>query len=446
VLVRSLSDARQLLWFATREGKDLPGEIVDAIVEAESVLRSGNRDPGIEGRFWVAFRNLAAGVRPVSVDSIVATYGVGDRLVVAAERTKRRYSIFAVLVLIMLVVTQIYWFVGTTLRTDLEMHRLEQDKISGSLGELNSELDKIRGQIDARQDEQRRIISGLDLTGGSGKAEDALATVKQLGQNIDDLFQQGAKAAVELANIQRRSVRILLMAASNGAFLDRWDFITEIVAPESSSTTQNIGWLQDVVLDAQISNGTGEPPPVEPALVGEKGTPVAPAAPQGAAPPAGATPVVDGKTPAVDGPAALAGWVTKVQASERRSTGQQLRFEMALLSSKSVVAVLSQYLLPLLYGLLGALAYVLRTLSIEIHEVTFTRSSSIRYSLRWPLGMLGGVTVGLFFDPASFTGIAAITPWGLAFLAGYGVELFFTALDKMIQAFTGDTARSARPA
>jgi hypothetical protein len=50
--------------------------------------------------------------------------------------------------------------------------------------------------------------------------------------------------------------------------------------------------------------------------------------------------------------------------------------------------------------------------------------------------MLAGVTIGLFFDPNHFAGLAAITPLGIAFLAGYGVELFFTGLDGLIRAFT----------
>ena len=57
--------------------------------------------------------------------------------------------------------------------------------------------------------------------------------------------------------------------------------------------------------------------------------------------------------------------------------------------------------------------------------------------------MLGGVTVGLFFDPAHLSGFAAVTPLGLAFLAGYGVELLFTGLDGMVGAFTGGS--TARP-
>jgi hypothetical protein len=96
--------------------------------------------------------------------------------------------------------------------------------------------------------------------------------------------------------------------------------------------------------------------------------------------------------------------------------------------------------------LLGSLAYILRTLSNEIQNVTFTRESEIRYALRWPLGLLGGVTVGLFFDPEDLSGFAAITPLGLAFLAGYGVELLFTGLDRMVSAFTGGDAARPKPA
>jgi hypothetical protein len=85
-------------------------------------------------------------------------------------------------------------------------------------------------------------------------------------------------------------------------------------------------------------------------------------------------------------------------------------------------------------------------LSKEIRDLTFTRGSEIGYSLRWPLGVLGGVTVGLFFDPADFSGVAVITPLGLAFLAGYGVELLFTGLDRMVSAFTGEDAGRPRTA
>jgi hypothetical protein len=126
---------------------------------------------------------------------------------------------------------------------------------------------------------------------------------------------------------------------------------------------------------------------------------------------------------------------------EQRQTDQFIfdsDVEKVLSRYKSVPTILSQYFLPMFYGLLGSLTYILRSLSTEIRDVTFTRVSATRYSLRWPLGKLAGVTIGLFFDPTQFAGLAAITPLGIAFLAGYGVELFFTGLDGLVRTFTRD--------
>ena len=73
-LRESLEDASVLLWFATREGKPVSKETVAHIVAAQSVLSEKRRDPEVEGQFWVAFRDLATAIQPVSVDLILATY------------------------------------------------------------------------------------------------------------------------------------------------------------------------------------------------------------------------------------------------------------------------------------------------------------------------------------------------------------------------------------
>lgn len=99
---------------------------------------------------------------------------------------------------------------------------------------------------------------------------------------------------------------------------------------------------------------------------------------------------------------------------------------------------MSSYILPLFYGLLGAYAFILRTLSKEIASITFSSSSRVQLSLRWPLGMLAGIAVGWFFNDETLPkGLEPLQPLALAFLAGYGVELLFTGLDKLIHAFTG---------
>jgi len=101
-----------------------------------------------------------------------------------------------------------------------------------------------------------------------------------------------------------------------------------------------------------------------------------------------------------------------------------------------LLAFLSGFLLPMLYGLLGACAFVLRKLSDEIDKLTYANDARVRYSLRLNIGLLSGLAVGWFIKPgAGDATLVSLSPLALAFVAGYGSDLFFVALDKIVQAF-----------
>lgn len=109
-----------------------------------------------------------------------------------------------------------------------------------------------------------------------------------------------------------------------------------------------------------------------------------------------------------------------------------------------ILAMLAGYLLPMMYGLLGACAFVLRKLSDEIDKFTYAHDARVRYSLRLNVGLLSGLAVGWFIKPGtgSDATLVSLSPLALAFIAGYGSDLFFAALDKIVQAFapTGGSA------
>lgn len=92
------------------------------------------------------------------------------------------------------------------------------------------------------------------------------------------------------------------------------------------------------------------------------------------------------------------------------------------------------YILPLLYGLLGAFAFVLRKLTEDTRRMVYTKESDLKYILRIHLGALAGLAVGLFFVPedTSITLPITLSPLAVAFLTGYSVEFFFSALDRII--------------
>jgi hypothetical protein len=116
-------------------------------------------------------------------------------------------------------------------------------------------------------------------------------------------------------------------------------------------------------------------------------------------------------------------------------------------AARIVLQPIQLYILPLLYGLLGASAYVLRSITREIKELTYTTNSNARYRLRIQLGSLAGLAVGWFlFIPPDSVGAGSLfsfkelSPLALSFLTGYGVELLFAAMDKLVAAFSTESS------
>jgi|SRR6516162_58406 hypothetical protein len=84
-----------------------------------------------------------------------------------------------------------------------------------------------------------------------------------------------------------------------------------------------------------------------------------------------------------------------------------------------VVGALLSFVLPVLFGGIGALAYVIRTISDQIRTTTFLSSSPIQHFMRVMLGALMGMVIGLFNQ---LSRQISLPPLAFAFLAGYGVE------------------------
>lgn len=115
-----------------------------------------------------------------------------------------------------------------------------------------------------------------------------------------------------------------------------------------------------------------------------------------------------------------------------------------LIISQHALSVLQVYVLPLFYGLLGAFTYVLRQLTIETRTKTFRADAVPTYWLRVFLGMVAGLALGWFLQPQEGgKTIASLTPFALSFLAGYSVDVLFTAMDKLVEAF-GSFAKTSK--
>lgn len=97
--------------------------------------------------------------------------------------------------------------------------------------------------------------------------------------------------------------------------------------------------------------------------------------------------------------------------------------------NRLIYGAISGYILPIMYAMLGAVAYGIRNLSEQTIAKTVLPSSFLRARMRFRLAVLAGVIIGLFQD----FGSASLSPLAVAFLVGYAVEIFFSFLDSTVQ-------------
>ena len=99
-------------------------------------------------------------------------------------------------------------------------------------------------------------------------------------------------------------------------------------------------------------------------------------------------------------------------------------------------------ILPMLYALLGACAWLIRTFEDQIKARTFTGTD--KATARFLIAAIGGLVVGLFGNFGTGHG-ASLPPLAVAFLVGYAVDVFFFFLDRLLQTFGTTQVKAAAP-
>ncbi|MGH8563942.1 MAG: hypothetical protein ACREXW_07565 [Gammaproteobacteria bacterium] len=117
--------------------------------------------------------------------------------------------------------------------------------------------------------------------------------------------------------------------------------------------------------------------------------------------------------------------------------------------ARSLLGILSQYILPLILGLLGAVAYVVRRALFNLAYHSYTPSFGGQFAMRLSLGGLLGVIAGIMFslDEAELE-TYSLSLVVVAFLMGYSVEFAFSLFDRAIErgrSLLKPEARSSEP-
>jgi hypothetical protein len=91
--------------------------------------------------------------------------------------------------------------------------------------------------------------------------------------------------------------------------------------------------------------------------------------------------------------------------------------------------------LPSLYAMLGALAYLLKTFTEQVRTRTFVTSRTS--AARFIIAAIGGGVVGLF--STTLTQGTSLSLLAIAFLIGYATDVFFSFLDGLLLVFKTKT-------
>ncbi|MFZ4699780.1 MAG: hypothetical protein ACOYMG_06980 [Candidatus Methylumidiphilus sp.] len=421
----AVRDATTLLAFAGHSGITLTPEQMNPILEIGKALANDDGtlvvDVEKEQAFWGAYSSVVAKISPVTSASINATLEnrAGQpaslwRKQTIAQKTVLTYGFCSLLVLVSIIYFQSYMQMGMTIRENL-------------LTSFNS---------------QKQAIDEL-FTAKIAKEDSRLKAAGQEGQE-NYVRKLHEKYIFELKSAQLRASQDELNSwdKGGGRVLTGLGMTSGVIKGNTTQDTPT--WLS--LTTGQSASKASDLPLASPGQPKE-GQP---------------DPLMLGKSAQIQSGVEIN---PQSMASANRDNFMILAelknavipTYLALNESERILRLISEFILPLLYGLLGSCAYVLRDLTNTIGAVTFSKSTLINYNLRLIMGPLVGIAVGLFLgvsppdlfqdtnsgtspvSPANNTNITSLSTVALAFLAGYSVEVLFSALDTLVGAFARKT-------
>jgi hypothetical protein len=437
-VAREVGNAQLLVEYVCSQGKEYDAGRVAAVIAAGRLCETDGWTLEKESEFWEAYNALAESVKPVTVSSLkdnVAKYG----RISARSRILRRlgmlkdpqrvseagkivfwYRLATGITITLLLFLQVYWVVGDGMVTKInETPAYDTAAVSHAMsaaGEASLEVDRKRRGITVELQRWKERLDEANFV-ADGEANPTVTLKKRDKTDTNPITLKAAEWDLGAGKVQIHVTEAMFQR------IERWnaDSVTAIELYEKSGKTLNESLLNESITTETMAivhrwNRWWMAPLLTIDNLLTIGT-------------ADEEPESDG-----DG-----------DASPTSTTADY----SATVGASYALNAISDYLLPLLYGLLGALAYVLRTLTKEIKSLTYSRAQNIGYGLRLQLGALAGLAIGWFVkggdgdtpaEAAQALSAVSLSAWALAFIAGYSVEVLFALMDKFIKAFSAEPA------
>lgn len=342
-LAHSLDDAEVLVAYVIRNNVQNVQDAVEGIAEARENYDRGALSGEAQKKFYAHFSNLAAKVAPVTVGTLKASleeYGPGRKTWLGFGRRvpcshAQQAAIFhrrwATTALIVMIIVQSYWLIGSNLLSAVPKRTAAEDKLLVAM--------------------QVREALKADSSPAATASPKPPPTEKEIADQETYVAAQGLV-------VQRERVTNMLA-----------------------------GWCRVLVPKSWLPNPADIKDPKE---------------------------------------------------------QEKLDPDRVITLASRVLEVLQQYVLPLLYGWLGAMAYVLRTLGQQARARLYSVENQTDFNLRVWLGIVAGLAIGWFSrGDTEDTAVGSISALALAFVAGYSVDLLFTAMDRIVGAFSSSSDKPA---
>lgn len=428
----AVENAQYVMAYASSKcKKEIDKDTVEKLIVAKRRIENNEAvDPQEEAEFWIAYQDLWNLVRPLTAECIRATEGP------KARKTMYWHIGFTFSVLFVLLILQIYWVIGNQLTTRLADLLKQETELSEKIRANQDEYNTIEVRF-KENEKNSENFQGVYAYPFSPEFE------RDTAENLAEKAKLEAESEALKSQLERNSTILISWSRawnrSNEATTNS-ERLNEL-AIKIQSTTDSINDIRNQLkLDQNGQSKIEESQSNVDNLVRE---------------------IENLKSDPEGNAAAIADKNSKLEKAyselyyfnqlsdqlkglesqkatlnlQKESQSIQETSRRAQLVALFVLIILQSYLLPLLYGLLGASTSSLRSLSREIDQVIFSDKRRIQHMLRIALGALSGIMVGWFsFLYEGTTLLGSVPPLAIAFLVGYNIELFFSLMDRGIAA------------
>lgn len=436
----ALDDAELLIAFAAQSRRNIKAEKVAALVTASTALqtaRAARMQPTAKELtdFWSSYDAFAVDMAPLSAHSIRASIRLNGLRFPASLFTPTAYNAaLAVVVFLLCLALQGFWVGGDELLR--RAGQLDQQKTE--LLQRQERNESALRRVTARQEEKGQRICEIADCDGYALALGAPPPRKARRESDQPLLTTLlAEFAAMRADVVEKEFAVQELAGEQTRLNEQARPLEQLLNGwyRRAQDVCGLAYLRYLCPVDRLKPSDNPVEALQKELAAARKT-------LGESRTSGASMPGDGAFRTVD-VRALSGGAAPInlQVREINRLQSELRLRQGDSSRSIVVEVriiaanLSAYLIAMVMGILGALTFILRTISVQLRDHTYVPVSASISIVRICLGAIAGV-FGSLLVPVSDVGMKSLPPLFVPFIFGYGIEILFSLLDKVVRSFT----------